>query len=415
MTSKLLAADSFPSRRKILAGAAGSAAVLTLGGAPIGALAAPDPKAPQRHVLTAGFASATMDMVDVSEPTTFVVTTTLETPATALRIGIGNSTSAPFQLGGACCGLGKTSPWTRLTFGGSSGPITVPGNKIAETGAKNVPAILWSDWAQVAGQGVGRPVLQFRLLSGPQKIPMPLVGRARDVHRMIPQAEDRPFSANSLLGDWVTDPRPTPGPGDSVNHAPIIAIQYRTAAAGVQILLGGDSQFATWATFPQFAAAELSTPQRPISVWNVSWGAQKSDTFWQLFQDAVPTCQPSIAVLEGWTANDGFNPTAYAHYIDRLHASVALIRRGGAIPIIIGAMPRALSGTPDLAGWQAYGANLARALPGVTLLDPLPYTADPQHPGNWRPEFTSENGIHINEQGNVALTPPFRDLLASLL
>jgi hypothetical protein len=51
-----------------------------------------------------------------------------------------------------------------------------------------------------------------------------------------------------------------------------------------------------------------------------------------------------------------------------------------------------------------------RALPGVTFLDPLPYTGDLRRPGNLRPEFASENGILVNTEGNVALTPPFRDL-----
>jgi hypothetical protein len=66
-------------------------------------------------------------------------------------------------------------------------------------------------------------------------------------------------------------------------------------------------------------------------------------------------------VLEGWTANDGMNSTAYARYLDRLRASVALVRRGGGVPIIIAPMPRTLFGTPELAGWQSYGAGLARA------------------------------------------------------
>ena len=402
-------------RRRILTGALAGVAVLTLGAARTRSAAAFGLRAPLRQILTAGFASATMDLVAVPETTTFVVTTTLEAPAEALRIGIGNPTPTPFQLGGACCAPEKGRQWTRLTFGGSNQPIIVPGNRVAATGAKNVPAILWSDWATIADQGAGRPVLQFRLLSGPQTAPMTLVGLARDVHHRNAQTEDRPFSSHSLQGDWVSDPRPSSIPGQPTNHAPIMVVQYRTAVGGVQILLGGDSQLASWAAFPQFAAAELSTPQRPISVWNVAWAAQPSGTFWQLFQDAIPQCQPSIAVLEGWTANDGMNSTAYARYLDRLRASVALVRRGGGVPIIIAPMPRALFGTPELAGWQAYGAGLARALPGVTLLDPLTYTGDPQHPGNWRPEFTSENGIHVNPDGNVALTPPFRGLLASLI
>jgi hypothetical protein len=44
-----------------------------------------------------------------------------------------------------------------------------------------------------------------------------------------------------------------------------------------------------------------------------------------------------------------------------------------------------------------------RALPGVIFLDPLPYT------GDLRPEFASANGILVNTEGNVALTPPFRE------
>ena len=176
------------SRRRILTGALGGVAMLTLG-ARTSSPAAFGSRAPQRQILTAGFASATMDMVVVPETTTFVVTTTLEAPAEALRIGIGNPTPTPFQLGGACCALEKGRQWTRLSFGGSNQPITVPGNRVAATGAKNVPAIVWSDWATIADQGAGRPVLQFRLLSGPETAPMTLVGLARDVHHRNAQAD----------------------------------------------------------------------------------------------------------------------------------------------------------------------------------------------------------------------------------
>ena len=196
-------------------------------------------------------------------------------------------------------------------------------------------------------------------------------------------------------------------------YVPLFAVQYRSLSRGLQIVVGGDSQLAAWHTFAQQVAMRLSTPALPIAVWDVA-EPKGSKTFWPLQDIAIDAARPSICVFQGWTANDSETMPAYERFLPRVLETVQRVRREGGIPIVIKGTPRKLFGTPALAGWEQWNAELVRRVPGAILFDVNPSAANPARPGDWRPDMTADQ-IHPNPAGNAAIAAAFAPLLQSLM
>jgi len=209
-----------------------------------------------------------------------------------------------------------------------------------------------------------------------------------------------------LVGDYVTEPLQPIGTLATTPDPPLFVVQYRTAVAGFQIVVGGDSHLSGWDTFVQLAATEVSRP--------TNRGGAPSRVFGPILDEIVDDADPSIVVIQGWTANDGMQPAADLAYLDRVQAWAARILQNQGIPIILKGLPRNLFGTPELGSWQQVNALIDRLVPGGIVFDPNPFVEDRGRPGNWKPEF-SKDGVHPNLQGNLALAAPFAELLRSLV
>jgi hypothetical protein len=393
------------------------------------AFAAAAGRAPRRTVLTAGFDSARMEVRRVAELTTSEVAFELEGPAEAIRIAVGNGTAKPYTLQGVCCcEAGPGDPWSApprtawhfITFGAgvaaSAGPkpVTVPGNRVVETGATDVPALLWSDWLPFRTFAAGRPILRLRVLVPSQTLPMNSNGFPERTQDVLPTLPPRLRAVRDLPGDFVTEPLSPALSTRPAFYAPLFAVQYRSALPGIQIVVGGDSQLAQWFSFAQLAGMRLSTPALPVSVWDVARGGAQSKTFWPILETAIEAARPSISVIQGWTASDGDAPVLYENYLAEVRQSVADTRRLGGIPIVFRGMPRKLYGTSRLQGWQRCNDDLERRLPGAAVFDLDRVAEDPVRPGDWRAEF-SDDRINPNPAGSLAIADAFEQALRLVL
>jgi len=388
--------------------------------------------APKREVLSARMWSSEMRPVVVDRPSTYILTLPLECDVKALRIGLANITPAPYRIDGiCCCQADRWEPrpvpgWAYFGFSGKSGggasrptarpqPVEVPGNARSATGATNVPRIVWSDWIEYPMRAApDRPQLLLRVLVPPQTLPMAWPSGPGDITWLHPGAQERLVAEQVTPGDYVTNPGKAVIDASPTAFTPIYVIQYRPSEPGFQIVVGGDSHLAAWYTFAQLAALDLTRTDAPISVWNAAWSGQPSNTFWPCLNEAIAEARPSITVIEGWTANDGMNPRADDAYLARVRESVGRTLAMGAVPVIVKGLPRALTGTPELASWQQINSRLSQLDPQALVFDPEPYVEDPSRPGSWRPELTLD-GIHANVSGDQAMSGPFASLIRPLL
>lgn len=280
-------------------------------------------KAPTRQTLSFGLRSSEMVTVELKRTLTYIVSVPLEAIPVDVRVGLANTTTAPYEVDGICCSQGgsdgtATSRWVHLTTT-DVGPdraspyFIVPGNPIPD-----VLSIVWSQWAQCeAVTGLGRPEITFRALVRPQTLPL-VRAYSGDLGVRMTGSSPKIVRESYLVGDYVTDPLQPIGSLVTTPDSPLFVVQYRTTAPGVQIVVGGDSHLAGWDTFVQLAATDLSRPTRPISVWNAARGGAPSRVFGPILDEIIHDADPSIVVIQGWTANDGMRPDADLAYLDRV-------------------------------------------------------------------------------------------------
>jgi hypothetical protein len=376
-------------------------------------------KAATRQTLSFGLRSSEMSMVEIKETLTYAVSVPLEAAPVALRIGLANTTTAPYEVDGICCSQGDLdatamSDWVHLapadaTSDHSPRHFNVPGNRVPD-----VLSIVWSQWAQFHfADGPGRPQVRFRVLVRPQRLPL-VRAYAGDLGVAMTGSSPKVVREAYLVGDYVTDPLRPIGSLMTTPDSPLFVVQYRTMVPGIQIVVGGDSHLAGWDTFVQLAATEVSRPVRPISVWNGARGGAPSRIFGPILDEIIDDADPSIVVIQGWTANDGMRPAADLAYLDRVQAWASRILQKQGVPIILKGLPRNLFGTPELRSWQQVNERLETLVPGAVVFDPNVFVEDRGRPGNWKPEF-SKDAVHPNLQGNLALAAPFAKLLRSLV
>ena len=393
--------------------------------------------APLRNRLTFGFRSAEMRVATVTEEMTFFVTAPFEAPPTAIRIGFGNTTGVPYRISGACCCEGNGwqpkagAPWSYLSFyndgkqdvkqpAARPQACVVPGNLSDGATAQGLLDIHWSDWISYRTQSRQRPQMLFRILVPQQQLPLNYWISAGNVGRWVPGSPVRLIEVRGVAGDQITDPgtMPLPVPQQVATAppqlSPLYVVQYLTATPGLQIVMGGDSHLTAYNTFAFLAAIELSTPALPISFWNVAWTGKPSGVFSPILDAAVREAEPSITVIEGWSANDGMRAAPDQAYLARVREIAAHTQREGGVPIILKGMPRHLFGTPELASWQRVNRELAGLVPGARVFDPLPFIEDPDRPGDWR-RGMSDDQIHPNGLANATLRGPFEAALRQLM
>jgi hypothetical protein len=390
------------------------------------------PQAPRRDLLSVNLRSSEMRLLQVDQLSTFMVTLPFECDFNALRIGLANITPTPYHIAGVCCAQGfewipDAAPgWAYFNFSGSASasetpsapapmPAMVAGNTINQTGATNVPAITWSDWMAYRTQPSGyRPQMVFRFLIPPQTLPMGLPGGPGLLTQPQPNQPERLIAEAAAPGDFVSHPTAPVRQIQGTFFSPLYVIQYRPVTPGVQIVIGGDSQFAGWDTFARQVAMEISTPERPITVWDAAWSGQPSKTFWPVLDQAINLARPSISVIQGWSGNDGMTPERDQAQLPHVKESAQHTFATGGVPVIVKGLPRRLFGKPELASWQNINQKLDDLVANALVFDPKPFVEDPQRPGDWRPGL-SVDGVHPNAAGNKALSLPFLRLIAPAL
>jgi len=428
-------------RRQLLAG------VAAIGMAAAGHAVAQARRAPRRQILSFNPQSANMRENTLTQRMTFLITFPLEAQVEALRIGFANIAPEPYTIEGVCCCEGSQwepapgSEWAFFTFssagngagsstGTSAGTNTaetprapgrarqacvVPGNHPVETGATNVPVIYWSDWMRYRTRAPsGRPQMLLRMVAPPQTLTLAQSEARGNLADTIPGLRPWTMEQWMINGDYVTQPRgPMPRPAVQ-GVAPFYVLQYRAAVPGIQLVIGGDSHLAAWHTFARQGAINLSTPQLPISTFDVAWGAQPSRTFWPCLDEAIDAAPPSVCLIQGWTFADGSSRQTDLVYEDRVRESAQRVIRLGGVPVIMKAFPRHLFGTRWVEGWQWNNQQLDHLVPDALVFDPGPYVYDPRQPGNWLAE-ASTDGVHPNVTGSTLLRGPFEKLLRTLL
>jgi hypothetical protein len=103
--------------------------------------------------------------------------------------------------------------------------------------------------------------------------------------------------------------------GVSQNYVcPVYGARVLTASRGWVIMEGGDSHIcgdttgSLNANFVRLAAAQLSTPQRPVSVWNAATGGTLPSTFLPQLWNPAQVVKPAVTVLQGYTHNTNDQP-----------------------------------------------------------------------------------------------------------
>jgi hypothetical protein len=218
-----------------------------------------------------------------------------------------------------------------------------------------------------------------------------------------------------VAGDFVTEPnRPTSNPRVS-GLGPIYVVQYRVAAPGIQLVIGGDSHMGRWYNFARVAGIALSTPELPISTWNASWGGTRTRTFLSCLDNAIDLGHPSVGVIQGWSASDGVGRQQEVAYEKEVKQRADRILQQGGVPVIVKALPAHLFERPvALNNWQQSSRDLDQLVPGALLFNPDPYVEDPQAPGDWRAEASTDT-LHPNLVGSMLLRGPFERRLRDLL
>jgi hypothetical protein len=386
-------------------------------------------KAFKRDRLSVNFRSSEMHVVNNPQRSTYLLSLPFEAHAEALRVGIANTTSAPYCLDGICVSeLIKGNPrseWAYLSFNDSGSDevkpppanaqaVMIKGNSVNATGATDVPVIVWSDWTHYRTMAtLSRPQMQFRILVPPQSLPMAFPVGPGDLGQLVPNRPEHVVSESFVEGDFVNDPGMPITNLLPTNYSPLFVVQYRVSTPGIQIVIGGDSHLSSWETFARLVALSLSTPQAPVSVWNTAWAGKGSNTFWPTLDDAIDAGQPSLSLIQGWTANDGMNPQADETYLRCVRESALRTLSIGGVPIILKGMPRNLFGKGELESWQSTNRKLDGLVPDSLVFDPNPYVEDRRMPGNWQSEF-SDDQVHPNLRANQVLRAPFERLIAPL-
>ncbi len=364
-------------------------------------------------------------------PSTFCLAMRLEDIPTAIRIGFANDIALDYRIAAvAAClsssygdGVNPAGRGIWSTLGSGDGrSLLVPGNG----GGPRVPNWAWTDWAPISGplpdDGSRRPILFLRVTTPAWSYPR--CGPTAEGFNDTPAASGRNIVSRICFNtDAATAPGPAVHNAGPWSASPFACVQYRSERRGATVLWGGDSHFAGDTTtasinaFPLQSCLVLSTPERPVSPANYAWGGSPSLVFMPILEHVVEACRPDVAVLQGWTANDGPSEaaaTAYAARVDRLAAHCVSL---GILPVTVTRFSR-----ETLAGNSAERRvadrlrqeQLVSARPNRPVLDATPLLDDPAHPGAFQPGL-SRDGIHPNDAGHGRVAAAFTAMLRGML
>ena len=305
---------------------------------------------------------------------------------------------------------GTPAPWTRLTFNNTPGaPLIIPGSP-----TPGIPIYAGSDWAPLPSlppaENDGRPWLLTRsfvardarcILIGPDDF---AAFAAPDQH------QGRPIQATHQEGDHVSSTGPMTHARPYGFIAPV-AVQYRTYAAGLNVMCVGDSitagvgsrsRNAGWGLR---ACAALSQPNRPVSFLNAGWDGARTQRFHHAAATLIATTRPHIVVIAAYSPNDTYDvetpPLPWQTGLTSALDLAVYAARLGCLPILTTPLPWIGTGAATEAARLAVRDTLHRfAARGLLLCDLDHAVSDHADLPRLRAGCT-EDGIHPNETGYV--------------
>ena len=305
-------------------------------------------------------------------------------------------------------GDGRANPalWRGVTFhnaatGQDPRRLALPGN----TGPRNQPVLLMSDWIDIAGlprrDGGEGALLLVRCFSR---------GRLRYASGGPPDpATKRAYHAAWSVGNgaappYAMDPAFRP---DSV-HA-CYGLQYASAAPGITVIGIGDSIMSSLKTtgtvsgYGFRACAELSSPALPASYFNEGYSGRKSVDFGADGPRAIALLRPQAALIQAWSENDPWTVEAADASFAMGMRLIDAARQAGCVPILVTAAPVFAKGAKPEPFRQASNARVREmARNGIAVLDLDTIWGTGDTPNAYRRQYDSGDITHPNDAACAA-------------
>lgn len=227
------------------------------------------------------------------------------------------------------------------------------------------------------------------------------------------------YSTKFAVGTFTTNTDVT-GTSPPSDIGPMCWTQFLVRTKGIQIVAIGDSWIEGNTTTSGMsnvwlrAAVALSSQTLPIMYAGTGWSGADSDQFEPIGVDLINAAQPSICVIESFTAADQITLYGTSRYYGRVLAMTKQCLDVGAKVILQGPWPRDTLSGSTLAAWQAFVTEVrGMGDAGVYLFDQLPLLGS-YSTGQWASQYTTD-GIHPNDSGVTAMLPAAELLLKNLI
>jgi lysophospholipase L1-like esterase len=321
--------------------------------------------------------------------------------------------------------FGNAVEFTPVTFNGSGAdlpPDQIPDGdtrSLAVPACANraVPVLRWSDWMRVPSYfrtdgGVGR-LLMVRQYAAPDT-----VSRVAGASEASLAAWENVCQGRRMLsflkyfGDGVSRPESFIAPVPDCRIVPV-AVQYYARTKGVTLAVHGDSitagahstsGFAGW---PFLSAMALSTPARPIQLFNQGHGGQRGPNFYLNALTTIPATRPDVVTIATWTPNDGgTQEAADIAFRNAMHV-VEVARQYGAVPILITPIPCvSYTVAQDTVRMTAVTRAREAEAAGILVCDMNAAMTDGASPQRIPADLCTD-GVHPNDAGYSVMAAAF--------
>ena len=333
-------------------------------------------------------------------------------------------TAAPNDGFSPINGSGAAVAWTQVTFNGSGADLppnqTPAGNvtslTIPATTNANVPVRMFSDWLRVSSQSRsdgGTPrLLMFRQYTAPTGTSRTPFAQSTLQPWLAPAVNrGRLFQSYVLFNvDAVTNPAAFVGASPYWFVAPL-AVQFYSRSRGATLAVFGDSitagarSQADRCGWPFLSMLALSSPTRPVQLFNQGWTGQNGANIYANALAALPLSKPDVVCIATWTPNDTTATQASADASWSRAIEIAeLARNAGAVPILVTPIPYiGLSVAQDAFRMSVVSRALAAANSGELVIDFNSVITNGATPARILPQFDSGDGTHPNDAGYAAM------------
>ncbi len=210
----------------------------------------------------------------------------------------------------------------------------------------------------------------------------------------------------------------------SLPIGPLFAIQYLTSSPGIQGVLSGESLTAAptndrFSTPLHRAAWDLSTPDLPIEIASMAWGAAGHAGYEVMLRNNMAALRGSFVAYQPISRNDGFVAAALHLLLAKALANVDAFRASygtTALWNIAGIIPSADGNAGQIHAFTDMRSRLqalARSS-GMPLIDAPAVIGQPEAPWLYRSGMTDDD-THPNFAAAEAIVPMARAALQQVI